>query len=72
MTLYEFCEAVARRGYTHPEERIGQASFNVLVESRPDLSELIRTTDLDPFYNDDVLPEFYDWLFVNWDKEIKS
>ena len=69
MTLPEFCVAVRDRGYTHPGERAGQAAFNVLVEARPDLSEQIRTTDLDPFYHDDRLPAFYNWLFYNWSTE---
>ena len=42
--------------------REGQAAFNALFELRQDLSEQIRTTDLDPFYRDDRLPAFWAWL----------
>jgi len=54
----------------HEEWRVGQTMFNVLYEVRPDLSEQIRTTPLDPFYMDDAsTPEFQsvcDWIERNW------
>lgn len=34
----------------NPSWRWGQTLFNVLEQVRPDLSEQIRGTDLDPFY----------------------
>lgn len=46
--------------------RQGQAAFNILVWNRPDLSEKVRTTPLDPFYNDKRLPDFYAWVCDNW------
>jgi hypothetical protein len=41
----------------HPEQRIGQAVFNVLAEVRPDLAERIRGTELDAFYSN---PDYQD------------
>lgn len=46
--------------------RLGQTYFNVLCELRPDLSERIRTTDLDPFYRDQIIPEFLNWVGEQW------
>lgn len=46
--------------------RMGQTAFNVLVNVRPDLSEQVRGTDLDPFYKDDRLLAFYQWVEENW------
>lgn len=47
--------------------RRGQLLFNILREIRPDLSEKIRSTSLDPFYLDASIPLC--WLFIqkNWD-----
>lgn len=50
-----------------PEWRKGQTLFNALENVRPDLSVKVRTTDLDPFYRDDRIPAFTDWLYANWD-----
>lgn len=42
--------------------RAGQAAFNTLYLVRPDLADEIRGGDLDPFYRDDRLPAFWDWI----------
>lgn len=44
--------------------RAGQAAFNELYRIRPDLANEIRGrfTTLDPFYRDENLPAFYEWL----------
>lgn len=42
--------------------RRGQAWFNALHELRPDLANEIRGTDIDPFYNDNKLPDAWEWL----------
>lgn len=46
--------------------RKGQFAFNKLAQLRPDLSEQIRGSKLDPFYDDDVLPAFFEWVEANW------
>jgi hypothetical protein len=67
MTYQEYLSrALDRRVLRCPEERSGQAHFNVLYEMRPDLSERIRATTLDPFYNDGLLPDFLVWVRDNW------
>ena len=43
----------------HAGQRLGQAYFNSLCEHRPDISEMIRCTVNDPFYNDDKLDNFF-------------
>lgn len=47
--------------------RPGQVAFNVLYEDRPDLAVRIRGGNIDPFYDDDALVEFYAWVSENWD-----
>lgn len=69
MTLVEYHAAVDDRRYSHPDERAGQRAFNVLVENRPDLSEQVRGTDLDPFYNNANLYALFGWLYDNWTEE---
>ena len=42
--------------------RTGQAYFNALSELYPEIAELIRATDYDPFYDDKKLIKFFDYL----------
>lgn len=71
MNINEFINLVlARVGWTG--ERYGQAFFNVLAEKRPDISEVIRGTELDPFYQkpDDAVfwKSFTQYIIANWEK----
>lgn len=67
MTLEKYFAEVERAVKDNPQWRYGQAAFNVLHAHRPDLSEQIRGTRLDPFPDRDGLqPEFYGWLRANW------
>jgi hypothetical protein len=50
----------------HNGWRRGQTAFNFLHDVRPDLSEQVRGSVRDPFYNDKRLPEFYTWVGENW------
>jgi hypothetical protein len=45
-----------------PEWRSGQCHFNALMDSHPNLAEMIRGTDLDPFFQDKRLPDFLKWV----------
>ncbi len=42
--------------------RKGQIAYNVLAVARPDLTNEINNTDLDPFYDDNKLDDFWKWL----------
>lgn len=42
----------------HPSQRKGQAYYNALTESYPELIRHVSGTDHDPFYNDLRLPAF--------------
>ena len=64
MTFDEYQAAVIATKDAHPEWRTGQAAFNVLCQYRPDLSERIRATPLDPFHEREDLSKFYAW--VKW------
>ena len=50
-----------RNVYTHTtgEYRKGQKAFNDLYAEHPDIANLIRTTEDDPFFDDEKLPAFY-------------
>jgi hypothetical protein len=50
-------------------QREGQHAFNCLFMNRPDLSEQIRGTILDPYYRDEHLPQFWIWVEAHWDDE---
>ena len=51
-TYEEYLEECARVQATYPSWRWGQTLFNVLSESRPDLSKKVHGTELDTFYAD--------------------
>lgn len=56
----------------HPEQRIGQGLFNVLYMVRPDLSEQIRATELDPFNTHDwnMVVRVLAWIGLHWPDEV--
>lgn len=62
----DFCVQVRLRQVEVPTERFGQAAFNTLHNIRPDLSERVRGTNLDPFHNDAALADFYAFAQENW------
>lgn len=49
-----------------PGQRAGQLHFNVLFLLRPRLADAIRSTPLDPFYQDARLPEFLNAVEERW------
>lgn len=57
-----FLEAGVRRMHLYPDERTGQAYFNALADIAPWIAEAVRTTPLDPFYRDERLPDFFDFV----------
>lgn len=67
-TFADFVLAVERYIYHDAPDtwRAGQSAFNLLVRVRPDLAELVRGSDFDPFHSDNNLPEFYGFLCRNW------
>lgn len=69
MTFEEYQTAVEYAQENNPTWRKGQAAFNVLMCNREDLSERVRGTPLDPYYNDTILNEFYHWVREHWDSE---
>lgn len=49
-------------------QRYGQRLFNVLYEIRPDISERLRATRLDPFYCEqhEIRPDVYELINQFW------
>lgn len=66
MTFSEYKAAVRDALRRHPRWRAGQAAFNVLYEHRPDLSEQIRGSTIDPFHLYDVPRSFWEWVESEW------
>lgn len=50
-----------------PDWRIGQSAFNLLYRVRPDLAEMLRGSDFDPFYKNENLAAFYSFVMRQWD-----
>lgn len=42
--------------------RLGQCFFNILYSKKPKYANLIKGTEYDPFYNDDVIPDCITYL----------
>lgn len=45
------------------DERKGQAAFNALHELDPDLANFVRGSKCDPFYRDELVPNFLRMVF---------
>ena len=68
MTYDGYLNLVDRTNKEHPEWRYGQTLFNILHRVRPDLSEKIRGSKLDPFYKytyNEIHP-FLRYVQENW------
>ena len=70
-TLDDYWKKVAISSITFDHWRVGQASFNVLVDMRPDLSsKVLQDWTLDPFYvsdaRDPTYVKFVDFITKNW------
>lgn len=66
MTFEEYLVASFTAGVKWQDWRAGQCYFNTLWEHRPDLSEPIRGTALDPFYDDGKVPDFLVAVGERW------
>jgi len=68
VTLYKFYMDSLKEVEENKHLRLGQVLFNKLYEIRPDLSEKIRATNIDPFYctSENDITEFIEFLETNW------
>ena len=69
-TFADYKIAIRQAQQEHPQWRLGQAAFNVLYEMRPDLSEHVRATTLDPFHRrtNEECAEFFNWVEMIWSR----
>lgn len=65
MTFAEFTVLASRYAALSGQRR-GQALFNYLETVRSDLARRVNGCSVDPFYNDDNIPAFYDFVERNW------
>lgn len=66
MSIKEYLDTVDEVRGANMRWRHGQALFNVLADHRPDLSERLRGTPIDPFHLDYAPAAFTEWLKANW------
>lgn len=50
----------------HRALRGGQSFYNVLSYHRPDLAEKVVGTECDPYYDDNRIPAFLEYVGSNW------
>lgn len=52
-------------------QRLGQAMFNILQDQDQQLADLVRSTDADPYYENERIPKFltilYETGFITFD-----
>ena len=60
--LNDFQQGLQTYIENNPAQRYGQATFNYLYELYPEIANLIRGKQEDPFYDDNKLSAFYQWL----------
>lgn len=67
-TFEKFVTAVVHHMDNTPnlDWRAGQYASNMLWKVRPDIAELVRGSDYNPFYLDSRLPLFYDFVMRHW------
>lgn len=65
---HQFLVLVQTMLNNEPDWRYGQALFNALTYVRPDLSEQVRATPIDPFFRDldNIDPALWAFLMENW------
>lgn len=65
----EYVSAVCEHVFSEvtPSWRTGQTAFNILVQVRPDIAEMVRGSLYDPFYQDSRLAGFYDFVLRHWE-----
>lgn len=63
----EYRQRVEAYRAEHPEQRAGQAAYNVLYEFDPEAARQVHGTPLDPYECDyETLNEFRSWLRARW------
>lgn len=62
----EYNQAVQSAVSESPALRVGQAFFNVLHDTRPDLAGVVAGTEDDPFYSDARIPGFLAFIRERW------
>jgi len=72
VTFLKYLEEVAQVRAAFPHWREGQTYFNVLCERRPDISEHVRSTQLDPFHRDAIVPAFLQFVESAWVKGVQT
>ena len=59
-------DALQNGAHLRTQEREGQWLFNTLLEAYEKLAEKLRGTEYDPFYVDDRIPKFWEFVRIHW------
>lgn len=66
ITWSEYNRQVNSAVSTESAWRVGQAYYNVLRDTRPDLAGVVQGTEDDPFYDDRRIPKFLVRVRAAW------
>lgn len=64
MNITDFLALIKEAERVPPHIRRGQHAFNVVERLYPDIASDLRGSSVDPFHNDELLPEFWDAVFA--------
>lgn len=59
---------ITEASWHKPSQRPGQRYMNLLMDMRPDLAKMVRANDLDPFYLDERIPMFLEYVMRHWER----
>ncbi|HMT01742.1 MAG TPA: hypothetical protein PKD00_00290 [Burkholderiales bacterium] len=59
---YSFVEQAENLVINNPSLRLGQCLFNIFFENYPDIINKIKNTDKDPFYNNNNIVKFLNYI----------
>ena len=67
MLFGRFLSTVVNQQLSHPTWRAGQVASNTLERFRPDIADRVRgNPTLDPYYKDENLNAFYEFVEKVW------
>lgn len=66
MTIEEYLIEVAAKKHATPDWRMGQTFLNVLHDVKHELCVELSGSEVDPFYDDNLIADFLVYVWLSW------
>ena len=63
MKIHDFFLKIEEEKKKNPHLRKGQIAFNLMMSIKPEKAEIVRGSNIDPFYNDSSIVKFFHFCF---------